>query len=72
MIGWLRPNYRLDRPLFIREVNASFGNTQHPNLQCTSLGAETVATGNDVKEGFGQSILRNFLLGFLPHEGFPR
>jgi hypothetical protein len=66
--------------------------------KCASLGGVVVATGGDVKEGFGLSlgiswlsgvllflvkekrrilcsvfglsILRNFLLGFLPHEGF--
>jgi hypothetical protein len=49
--GRPRPNYRLVRPLFIREASALFGHT-HLALQCASLGGEADATGSDVKEGF--------------------
>jgi hypothetical protein len=52
VIGHPKPNYRLARPLFIREASASFGHTHQPALQCASLEGETVATGGDVKEGF--------------------
>ena len=51
MTGRPRSNYRLARPLFIREANASFGHT-HLALQCEILGGEVVATGDAVKEGF--------------------
>jgi hypothetical protein len=47
-----KPNYRLAKTLFIRKANSSFGYTQHPALQCASLGGETTATRGDVKEGF--------------------
>jgi hypothetical protein len=51
--GRPRPNYRLARPLFIRETNASFGHTHtHSTLQCVSLGGEAAANGGDIKEGF--------------------
>jgi hypothetical protein len=102
--GQPRPNYRLARPLFIREASSSFGHIHHTisvaMKKCASLGGTSTATGGAVKEGFGLSlgiswlsgvllflvkeykrifcsvsglsILRKFLLGFLPHEGFPR
>jgi hypothetical protein len=60
-----RPNYRLSRPLFIREANASFEHTQHPTLQCASLGGETATTGGDVKEDFGLSLGIYWLSGVL-------
>ena len=101
MTGQPRPNYRLARPLFIREASASFGHTYHTSFatmkKCASLGGTATATSMRVfglslgiswlsgallflvKEYrrifcsvFGLSILRKFLLGFLPHEGFPR
>jgi hypothetical protein len=65
VIGRTRPNYRMARPLFIREANASFLHTKHPALQCASLGGETVATGGDVKEGFGLSLGISWLSGVL-------
>jgi hypothetical protein len=65
VIGRPRPNYRLARPLFIREANASFGLTHQPTMQCTSLGGETVATGGDDKEGFGLSLGISWLSGAL-------
>ena len=34
-------------------------------LRCASLGGETVATGGDVKEGFGLSLGIYFLSGAL-------
>ena len=52
MTGWPRPNYRLARPLFIREASASFGHSHYSTVQRASLGGETAATGGDVKEGF--------------------
>jgi hypothetical protein len=63
--GQPRPNYRLARPLFIREASASFGHTHQLALQCASLGGETVATGGDVKEGFGLSLGISWLSGAL-------
>jgi hypothetical protein len=52
----LRPNYRLARPLFIREASASFGHTYHTNSvamnKCASLGGTATPTKCDVKEGF--------------------
>ena len=65
MTGRSRPNYRLARPLFIREASASFGYTQHPALQCASLGGETATTGGDVKECFGLSLGIYWLSGAL-------
>jgi hypothetical protein len=50
-----RPNYRLVRPLLIREANASFGHTHHTSSvamkKCTSLGGIATATKCDVKKG---------------------
>jgi hypothetical protein len=69
--GWPGPNYRLAKPLLIREASASFGHTQHLALQCTSLGGESVATGGDFKEGFW-SISWYFLVKWcttIPSEG---
>jgi hypothetical protein len=70
--GQPKPNYRLVRPLFIREASASFGHTHtHSALQCTSLGGEDVATRGDVKEGFWY-ISWYFLVKWcttLPSEG---
>jgi hypothetical protein len=70
--GQPKPNYRLARPLFIREVSASFGHTHtHLALQCASLGGEPIATGSNVKEGFW-SISWYFLVNWcatLPSEG---
>jgi hypothetical protein len=63
--GRPRPNYRLARPLFIREASASFGHTHTLALQCASLGGETTATGGDVKEGFGLSLGISWLSGAL-------
>jgi hypothetical protein len=68
--GQPRLNYRLAKPLFIREASASFGHT-HSALQCASLGGEPTATGRDVKEGFW-SISWYFLVKWhatLPSEG---
>jgi hypothetical protein len=63
-------NYRLARPLFIREANTSFGYT-HSTLQCASLEGEPTTTESDVKEGFW-SISWYFLVKWcatLPCEG---
>jgi hypothetical protein len=71
VIGRPITNYMLARPLFIREVNASFAHTQHSALQCASLGGETTTTRGDVKEGFW-SISWYFLVKWfttLPSEG---
>ena len=65
MAGQPRPNYRLVRPLYIREANASFEHTQHSTLQCASLGGETTTTGGDVKEDFGLSLGIYWLSGAL-------
>ena len=71
MTGRPRPNYRLARPLFIREASASFGHTytHHTSSaamkKCTSLGGTTTATGGDVKEGFGLSLCISLLSGVL-------
>jgi hypothetical protein len=49
MTGQPRPNYRLARPLFIREADASFENSHHTSSaamkKCASLGGTVVATG---------------------------
>jgi hypothetical protein len=66
-----KPNYRLARPLFIREANTSFGHTHHLALQCASLGGVVVAIGDDVKEG-SWSMSWYFLVKWcatLPSEG---
>ena len=71
MTGRPRPNYRLARPLFIREANASFGHSPHLALQCASLRGEAAATGGDIKEGFW-SISWYFLVKWcttVPSEG---
>jgi hypothetical protein len=59
------PNYRLARPLFIREASASFGYTHDSALQCTNLGGEPTTTGGDVNEGFGLSLGISWLSGAL-------
>jgi hypothetical protein len=72
--GRPRPNYRLARPLFIREASASFGHTLTSSAameKCASLGGEVVATGGDVKEG-SWSMSWYFLVKWcatLPSEG---
>jgi len=63
--GRPRTNYRLAKPLYIREANASFGYTHHLSLQCASLGGEPTATGGDVKEDFGLSLGISWLSGAL-------
>jgi hypothetical protein len=53
--GQPRPNYRLARPLFIREVSVSFAHTHLTSSatmkKCASLGGTATATKDDVKEG---------------------
>jgi hypothetical protein len=49
--GCPRPNFRLARPVFIREASASFGHTHQLALQCASLGGEPTAFRCDVEEG---------------------
>jgi hypothetical protein len=69
--GRPKPNFRLARPLFIREASASFGHTHQLSLQCASLGGEPTATGGDVKEGFGLCLGISWLSSALlfPSEG---
>jgi hypothetical protein len=59
------PNYRLARPLFIREASASFGHTHHLSLECASHGGEPSATGSGVKESFGRYLGISWLSGVL-------
>jgi hypothetical protein len=51
--GRPRHNFRLAKPLFVREANASFGYTHHTSSvamkKCTSLGGTATATKCDVK-----------------------
>jgi hypothetical protein len=49
--GRPRPNFRLAKPLFIREANTSFEHTHQLALQCASLGGEPIAVRCDFKEG---------------------
>jgi hypothetical protein len=60
VVGQSIPNYRLARPLFIGEANASFGDTHHtssPTMKkCAILGGTATTTGGDIKEGFGISL----------------
>jgi hypothetical protein len=51
--GRPRTNFRLSKPLFIREASASFVHTHQLALQSASLGGEPTATGGDVKQSFG-------------------
>jgi hypothetical protein len=67
--GRPRPNYRLARPLFIREASASFGHTHHTSStamkKCASLGGTSTTTKCDVKEGFGECLGISWLSGAL-------
>jgi hypothetical protein len=70
-----KPNYRLARPLFIREASASFGNTHHTSSvamkKCASLGGTATAAKCDVNEG-SWSMSWYFLVKWcatLPSEG---
>jgi len=48
-------NYRLARPLFIREANTSFAHTHNTSSatmkKCASIGGTTTPTKCDIKEG---------------------
>ena len=69
MTGRPKPNYRLARPLFIREASASFRHTHHTSStatkKCASLGGTATATRGDFKQGFGLSLGISWLSGVL-------
>jgi hypothetical protein len=99
VIGWPRPNYRMAKPLFIREASSPFGHTHTQLCNAQALEDKLLQLGVTSRRVFGLSlgiswligvllflvkeyrsifcsvfrisILRKFLLGFLPHEGFP-
>jgi hypothetical protein len=73
--GQTKPNYRLARPLFIWEANASLTHTHHTSSvvmkKCASLGGTTIATKCDIKEA-SWFVSWYFLVkcyAFLPSEG---
>jgi hypothetical protein len=63
--GGPRPNYRLARPLFIRDVSASFGHTHTQLCSAQVLEEKLLQLGVTSKRDFGLSLGISWLSGVL-------